>query len=87
MINAPATESAVQTTEPITSATVIPASPESPAFTRMTEPMIRVTNVIPDTGLVPTMAMARAATVVNRNEITNVIIRVSRPKPKLDVNT
>ena len=31
--------------------------------------MISVISVMPDTGLVPTMAMARAATVVNRNEM------------------
>lgn len=39
----------------------------SPTATITTEASISVISVIPDTGLVPTMAIALAATVVNRN--------------------
>ena len=62
-------ESAVQTTPPIIRAETIPAVPFSPAATRMMDDKINVISVIPDTGFVPTIAMALAATVVNRKAI------------------
>ena len=62
-------ESAVQTTPPMTSAATMPVVPFKPTATITTEARIKVISVIPDTGLVPTMAMALAATVVNRNEM------------------
>ena len=66
-MNAPATESAVQTTPPMISAAVIPAVPFNPTDTIIIEARIRVIRVIPLTGFEPTIAMALAATVVNRN--------------------
>ena len=45
----------------------MPVAPFSPTATITTEASISVISVIPDTGLVPTMAIALAATVVNRN--------------------
>ena len=65
-MNPPAIERAVQTTPPITRAATIPAVPFNPTATMMTEARISVINVMPDTGLVPTIAMALAATVVNK---------------------
>ena len=65
----PAIDSAVHTTPPITSAATMPEGPFSPTATITTEARISVINVIPDTGLVPTMAIALAATVVNRKEM------------------
>ena len=47
----------------------MPEGPFSPTATITTEARISVINVIPDTGLVPTMAIALAATVVNRKEM------------------
>ena len=70
VINAPATESAVHTTPPIIRAAVIPAVPFSPTATITIEARMRVMRVIPLTGLDPTIAIAFAATVVNRNAIT-----------------
>ncbi len=72
-MNAPATERAVQTTPPMTIAATIPAVPFSPQATRMRLARIRVMMVIPLTGLEPTIAIAFAATVVNRNAITATI--------------
>ena len=69
-MNPPAIESAVHTTPPITSAATIPAVPFSPTATRMTDARMRVISVMPDTGFVPTIAIAFAATVVNRKAIT-----------------
>ena len=66
----PAIESAVQTTPPIRSAASIPAFPESPAFTRKSDVRMSVIRVIPETGFVPTVAIARAATDVKRKEMT-----------------
>ena len=63
-------ESAVQTTPPITMDATMPLVPLRPMATKMAEAMIRVIRVMPDTGLEPTMAMAFAATVVNRNAMT-----------------
>lgn len=68
-MNAPAMERAVQTTPPIIIAAVMPSLPLSPTLTRTSELRIRVIRVIPDTGFEPTMAIALAATVVNRNEM------------------
>ena len=69
MIKPPAIDNAVHTTPPITNAATIPSGPFNPTATITTEARINVINVMPDTGLVPTMAMAFAATVVNRNAI------------------
>ena len=69
-MNPPAIESAVQTTPPITRAATIPVAPLRPTATIITDARISVISVIPDTGFVPTMAMAFAATVVKRNDIT-----------------
>ena len=76
-------ESAVHTTPPITKAATMPEGPFSPTATITTEAKINVISVMPDTGLVPTIAMALAATVVKRNEMpatrtiaTNVCIRL-----------
>ena len=69
----PATESAVQTTPPIIKAEIIPAVPESPTPTRISDERIKVINVIPETGFVPTIAIAFAATVVKRKAIIKTI--------------
>ena len=66
----PATESAVQTTPPMTSAATMPAFPFRPTATRIKDAMISVISVMPLTGLEPTMAMALAATVVKRKLTT-----------------
>lgn len=70
VMKAPAIERAVQTTPPIMRAAVMPASPFSPILDRISEQRISVINVMPETGFVPTMAMALAATVVNRKDMT-----------------
>ena len=51
----------------------MPPVPVSPALTSTRELRISVIKVIPETGLVPTMAIALAATVVNRNAMTKTI--------------
>ena len=66
----PAMESAVQTTPPIIRADTMPAGPFNPTATKMMEARINVMSVMPDTGFVPTIAIAFAATVVNRKAIT-----------------
>ncbi len=48
----------------------MPEVPLRPMPTKIAEAMMRVMSVMPDTGLEPTIAMALAATVVNRNAIT-----------------
>ena len=48
----------------------MPEVPLIPTPTNMAEATISVISVMPDTGFVPTMAMALAATVVNRKAIT-----------------
>ena len=63
----PAIDNAVQTTPPITRAATIPSGPRRPTATITTEARIRVISVMPDTGFVPTIAIAFAATVVKRN--------------------
>ena len=70
MTNPPAIESAVQTTPPITIEATMPLVPLSPMATKMAEAMMSVISVMPDTGLLPTMAMALAATVVKRNAMS-----------------
>ena len=72
----PETDRAVQTTPPITRALIMPELPVSPICTSTNEERMRVISVIPDTGFVPTIAMAFAATVVKRNET---IVTSSRP--------
>ena len=62
-------ESAVQTTPPITNEATMPEGPFNPTATITTDARINVIRVMPDTGLVPTIAIALAPTVVNRNEI------------------
>ncbi len=47
----------------------MPEDPFRPMATKMAEAIMRVMRVMPETGLEPTMAMALAATVVNRNAI------------------
>ena len=46
----------------------------------MSEARMRVINVIPETGLEPTMAMAFAATVVKRNAMTKTMMRATMVK-------
>ena len=72
-MNPPAIESAVQTTPPMISAAVMPVVPLSPTLTNTSDERISVISVMPDTGFVPTMAMALAATVVKRNAMTKTI--------------
>ena len=48
----------------------MPAGPFNPTATKMMEARINVMSVMPDTGFVPTIAIAFAATVVNRKAIT-----------------
>ncbi len=64
----PAIDNAVHTTPPIRRAASIPCSPFKPIATSITDEIIRVIRVIPETGLVPTIAIALAATVVKRND-------------------
>ena len=59
-------ERAVQTTPPMTIEATMPEVPLKPMPTKIADAMMRVIRVIPDTGFEPTMAMALAATVVNR---------------------
>ena len=73
VIKPPAIARAVQTTPPIIIAAVMPPVPVSPALTSTRELRISVIKVIPETGLVPTMAIALAATVVNRNAMTKTL--------------
>ena len=65
-MNEPATDNAVHTTPPMMRAATMPAVPFKPTATMTTEARMSVMSVMPDTGLEPTMAMALAATVVNR---------------------
>ena len=66
----PAIDNAVQTTPPITIAPTMPLSPFMPTATKITEAIISVISVMPLTGLLPTIAIALAATVVKRKAIT-----------------
>ena len=63
----PAIERAVQTTPPITIDATMPEAPFKPIATKTPEAIIKVIRVIPETGFVPTIAIAFAATVVNKN--------------------
>ena len=67
-------ERAVQTTPPMIRAATIPDVPVNPTATKITDANIKVMSVIPDTGFVPTIAIALAATVVNKNAITETTI-------------
>ena len=86
----PAIERAVHTTPPMISAAVMPAVPLRPMLASTSELRMSVMSVMPETGLVPTMAMALAATVVNRKAMTKTISNAtmlcmpfpSRPKWK-----
>ena len=71
----PAVESAVQTTPPISSEATMPESPLRPQATSTSAVMMSVMMVMPLTGFVPTMAMALAATVVKRKEMTATMSR------------
>ncbi len=59
----------MQTTPPITIEATMPDVPLRPMPTNIAEAIMRVMRVMPLTGLEPTMAIALAATVVNRNAI------------------
>ena len=59
----------MQTTPPMIRAETMPAGPLRSTATRIMEERISVIRVMPETGLVPTMAVALAATVVNRKAI------------------
>ncbi len=71
-------ESAVHTTPPRTMAATMPEVPLRPMATKTPEAMMRVMRVMPLTGLLPTMAMALAATVVKRNAITVITTHATR---------
>ena len=51
----------------------MPVVPLRPTLTNTSDARISVISVMPETGLVPTMAMALAATVVKRNAMTKTI--------------
>ena len=70
--------SEVHTTPPMSRADTMPSSPPTPTDLSTTEEMIRVMRVMPLTGLLPTMAMARAATVVNRKAMPPTMARPTR---------
>ena len=82
-MNEPAIDNAVQTTPPIISAATMPLTPFSPTATMTTDAKMSVINVIPLTGLEPTMAMALAATVVKRKAITAVRMIATRANNRL----
>ena len=54
---------------------VIPAIPFTPHCTRIKLVTINVISVIPDTGFEPTVAIALAATVVNKNDMISTTAR------------
>ena len=66
----PAMLRAVHTTPPMMRAATMPLEPLSPAATITMLARMSVMRVMPLTGLVPTMAMALAATVVKRKQMT-----------------
>ena len=72
-MNPPAIDRAVHTTPPIIIAAAIPPFPLRPTATSTRAVIISVIMVIPLTGFEPTIAMALAATVVKRNEMTATI--------------
>ena len=61
----------------------MPCAPLSPTATKMPLAMMSVINVIPLTGLLPTIAMALAATVVNKNAITVTTTKATNDCTKL----
>ena len=69
----PAMLRAVHTTPPMMRAATMPPVPFSPTATMMTEARMSVMSVMPLTGLLPTMAMALAATVVKRKVMMKVM--------------
>ena len=70
VLKAPLAARAVQTTPPTIMVTNMPGPPRKPRRS-ITRPVIkRVSMVMPEMGLVPMVAMARAATGANRNEMT-----------------
>ena len=68
----------MQTTPPRTIAATMPDVPLRPMATNTPEAMMRVISVMPLTGLLPTIAMAFAATVVNRKAITVTTTQATR---------
>ncbi len=74
----PAIDNAVHTTPPITIDATMPRTPLRPTATKMPLDTMRVIRVMPLTGLLPTIAMALAATVVNRNAITTTTTKATR---------
>ena len=74
----PAIDKAVQTTPPITIAPTIPLAPFIPTATKITDAIIKVIKVIPLTGLLPTIAIALAATVVKRKAMTATTRKATR---------
>ena len=73
----------MQTTPPIINAAIIPELPFNPTEVRMIDERINVIKVIPLTGFVPTIAIAFAATVVNKNEIIRTISNPAKAQPIL----
>ncbi len=65
----------VHTTAPMTIAAYLPNSPCRPTATSALDPTMSVTSVMPEIGLLPVIAVASAATVVNRNAKTKAITR------------
>ena len=69
-------DSEVQTTAPMTMAAYLPKLALQPhRHQQRCEPMISVTSVMPEIGLLPVIAVASAATVVNRKANTKAITR------------
>ena len=69
--------SAVHATEPISRAASIPVVPLSPIDAMTTDARISVMSVMPETGFVPTIAVALAATVVKRNAMPTMSTRAT----------
>ena len=67
--SAPEAASAVHTTPPTIMVMNMPLPPSRPILSSTNPVTISVSIVIPETGLVPTMAIARAATGANRKAI------------------
>ena len=78
MIVWPETDSAVQTMPAIAITKNIPVRPETPNSSRMTDEMMIVSIVMPDTGLRAVVAIAFAATDVKKNEKTSTRARPMR---------
>ena len=78
-------ESAVHTTPPITIDAMMPFVPLKPTATNTVLATMSVISVMPDTGLLPTMAIALAATVVNKNAITTTTKNATMAWSKLPI--